>query len=57
MQTEAMTNAAREAQRAYMREWRRKNPDRVKAKNKRYWEKKAQQMQQNGGNKDAKTDV
>ncbi len=48
-----MTDAAREAQRAYMREWRRKNPDRVKEKNKRYWEKKAQQLQQSGGDANA----
>lgn len=37
----ALTDAAREAQREYMREWRRKNPDRVREKNKRYWERKA----------------
>ncbi len=48
-----MTDAARKAQRAYMREWRRKNPDLVKEKNKRYWEKKAQQMQQSGGDVNA----
>ena len=40
-----MTDAAREAQREYMREWRKKNPERVRAKNKRYWEKKAQKLQ------------
>lgn len=28
----ALTDAAREAQREYMREWRRKNPDRVREK-------------------------
>lgn len=36
-----LTDAAREAQREYMREWRRKNPERVREKNKRYWERKA----------------
>lgn len=52
-----MTNAAREAQRIYMREWRKKNPERVREKNKRYWEKKAQQLQKNGGNDIAEKDA
>lgn len=55
-----MTAAAREAQRVYMREWRKKNPERVREKNKRYWEKKAKQTQENegcedGGGADAET--
>lgn len=41
-----MTDAAREAQRAYRREWARKNPDRVKAAQARYWERKAERMKQ-----------
>lgn len=32
---------AREERLAYMREWRAKNKDKVRANNKRYWEKKA----------------
>lgn len=36
-----MTAAAKEAQRAYKRSWRRKNPEKVKEYNRRYWEKKA----------------
>ena len=40
-----MTDAAREAQRAYMREWRKRNPERVREKNQRYWERKAKQFQ------------
>lgn len=28
-------------QREYLRQWRAKNPDKVKAANRRYWEKKA----------------
>lgn len=47
-----MTDAAREAQRTYMREWRKKNPERVREKNQRYWERKAKQMQENEGCKD-----
>lgn len=52
-----MTNAAREVQREYMRKWRKKNPDKVREKNKRYWEKKAQQLQKDGGNDVAKKSV
>jgi len=38
------TDAAREAKNKYLREWRRNNPDKVKAANARYWEKKAAEM-------------
>lgn len=38
--------AAAEARRAYKREWARKNPDKVKAAQERYWKKKAAQMQE-----------
>ena len=38
-------NAAVEARRAYKREWARRKPDKVKAAQQRYWEKKAAQMQ------------
>lgn len=33
--------SAAEIQREYMREWRHKNPSKVKRNNQRYWEKKA----------------
>lgn len=39
-----LSEKAREAQRAYQREWRKKNKDKVKLKNKRYWEKQAAKM-------------
>lgn len=43
---------ARKEQRAYYRQWRAKNKDRVKANNKRYWEcraaKKAADKQETG---------
>lgn len=42
-----MDEKAREAQRAYMREWRRKNKDKVRSNNLRYWERKAQKAVQN----------
>lgn len=41
-----MSEAAREARRAYKREWNRRNPDKVKAAQERYWNRKAQQAQQ-----------
>ena len=40
-----MTEQAKEARRAYKREWNRKNRDRVKAAQARYWERKAQAAQ------------
>lgn len=36
-----MTEAAKEARRQYRREWYRKNRDRVREHNERYWSKKA----------------
>jgi len=41
-----MTEQARAAQRAYKAEWRRKNPDKVKQQQERYWEKRAAQQAQ-----------
>lgn len=41
-----MTEQAKAAMRAYRREWRRKNPDKVKAYQEKYWEKKAAQQAQ-----------
>lgn len=38
-----MTEAAKEARRAYKRKWNRDNPDKVKAAQERYWNKKAQE--------------
>lgn len=38
-----MTVSANEARKAYYREWRKKNPDKVRETNRRYWEKKAAQ--------------
>lgn len=31
---------------AYMREWRKKNPDKVKEANKRYWRRRAEKKQE-----------
>ena len=45
-EVETMTEAAKEARRAYKREWNRKNKDRVKAAQDRYWEKRARITQE-----------
>lgn len=36
--------AKREAKRKYQREWRRNNPDKVKAQNDRYWKKRGKDI-------------
>ena len=36
--------AIKKLQREYLRQWRAENPDKVKAANGRYWEKKAAQL-------------
>lgn len=36
-----LSEEAKEARRRYLREWKSKNPDKVKASIARYWEKKA----------------
>ena len=38
-----MSEAARKARNAYKRKWAAENRDKVKAANRRYWEKKAQE--------------
>ena len=40
-----MDEKAREARRAYKREWNRKNRDKVRAAQERYWARKAAQME------------
>lgn len=37
----AYSDGARELRNAYIREWRQRNPDKVKKANKQYWEKRA----------------
>lgn len=43
-----MSEAAREARNAYKRRWAKENPEKVKAANRRYWEKKAQAERKEG---------
>lgn len=38
-----MTEQAAAARRAYKRKWAKENPDKVKAYNERYWQRKAEQ--------------
>lgn len=45
-EVDRMTEAAKEARRAYKREWNRRHPDKVKEAQARYWERKAAQAQQ-----------
>ena len=42
-----MTNEAKAAQAAYMREYRKKHPEKTKATNQRYWEKKGKCAMEN----------
>lgn len=44
MTNEQLEERARQAQREYFRNWRRKNPDKVRASNARYWAKRAARM-------------
>lgn len=43
--TEYELELIKKARREYKKEWRRKNPEKVKAANDRYWLKKAAEMQ------------
>lgn len=42
--SEISNELIREARREYDRQWRKKNPEKVKAKNRRFWERKALEM-------------
>lgn len=41
-----MTEEAKEARRAYKRDWYRRNPDKVKAQQERHWQRIADAMKQ-----------
>ena len=52
-----MTEAAKEARRAYDREYRRTHREQIKENNRRYWERKAARLaQQNGGKENGTTE-
>lgn len=48
---------AREAKRQYFREWRRKNPDKVRESNRKYWQRRAARLAAEKEANDAKTDI
>ena len=41
-----MTEQAKRARAAYLREWRKQNPEKFQAQIERYWERKAEKMQE-----------
>lgn len=41
--TKELSEEAKQARRDYQKEWRRKNPDKVRAAQDRYWEKKVRE--------------
>lgn len=45
----ALSDKAKEARNAYMREWRRKNKERDEKRLNKYWEKKAEEMKKKKG--------
>lgn len=49
MSEKILSDQARAARREYARAWRAQNKDRVRDCNRRYWEKKAKQLQENDG--------
>lgn len=46
---ENLSEKARELRNEYMREWRRKNPDRVRESKARYWERRAKELEEQEG--------
>lgn len=40
-----MTETAKQARRAYRKEWAKRNPDKVKVYQERYWQRKAEKLQ------------
>lgn len=51
-----MNEAAKAARRAYIREWQRKNKDKVRATQERYWTRKAQELEQRSEDAEAQAD-
>lgn len=41
-----MTEAAKKARADYMREWRRRNPDKIRKQRERYWTRRAEKMEE-----------
>lgn len=52
-----MTNEAAEKRRAYYKAWRAANPEKVKANNARYWERKAERERKKAGEQNERETV
>ena len=52
-----MTEEAKEARREYYKRWRAANPEKVREKNQRYWQKKADTMVKKEADADAQDKV
>lgn len=52
-----MTEQAKEARRAYKREWAKRNPDKIRAQQERYWTKKAETAPKEGKDRDSRNSV
>lgn len=56
-----MDEKARAAQREYLREWRKRNPDKVRENNRKYWQRRAARLaaerEGGGGEADAKAEI
>ena len=50
----AMTEQAKEARRAYRRQWAKANPDKVKAQQERYWTRRAAKARGEGQANDSR---
>ena len=50
-----MTEAAKKARNAYLRAWRKANPDKFQAQIDRYWQKKADRMKAESAKPDKPT--
>jgi len=56
--SKTMNEKARQARAKYLREWRKRNPEKVKKSMNKYWSKVAKQIEEKekeDGNKDAET--
>ena len=51
-----MDERAKAARRAYIREWQRKNKDKIRAAQERYWLRKAQELERRSGESEDSAD-
>lgn len=53
MEKQELSEQAMEARRAYYRAWAARNKDKVREKNRRYWERRAEKQAQSGPDRPA----